>query len=312
MITRRNILRAATATAIVAPFAGFAVPSVRAQGAPLFSFGLVADPQYAPVPPNVKANRYYANSLWKLSEAIESFNKENLQFVATLGDIIDRHWESFHHVLPVYDRLRHKRFFILGNHDYEVAADYLTSVVRTAGMTKAYYDFSGGGYRFILLDGNDVSVFAPPKDDPRRQIAEERLAALKAKNAENAQSWNGSLSDGQFAWLEATVRQAAAAGERVIVMGHYPVYPANIHNMWDSERIVDLLSAHDNVVGYFCGHNHAGNYGRVAGKHFVNFRGMVDTPTTSAYSVLDVHPDRIEIRGTGREENRTLALGLKA
>jgi hypothetical protein len=67
-------------------------------------------------------------------------------------------------------------------------------------LEKAYYDFPGGGYRFIVLDGNDVSLFAPPKDDPRREIAATRLDEMKLKGAENAQPWNGSLGDEQFAW----------------------------------------------------------------------------------------------------------------
>jgi predicted phosphodiesterase len=308
MITRRNLLKAGSTAALFAPFAGFNVDTALAQSGPLFRFGIVADPQYAPVVPNLRNNRYYANSLWKLSEAIETFNKEDLQFVATLGDIIDRHWESYSHIMPVYDQLKHKRFFLLGNHDFEVANDYLSSVVRTAGMSNAYYDFAGGGYRFVILDGNDVTTFAPPRNDPRREIAAKRLADLKAKGAINAESWNGSLSDAQFAWLEQTLKKAQAANEKVIVMGHYPVYPVNQHNMWDSERIVDLLTASPSVVAYFCGHNHAGNYGEAGGKYFVNFRGMVDTPSTTAYSIVDVHRDRIDIRGFGREENRTLRI----
>jgi 3',5'-cyclic AMP phosphodiesterase CpdA len=308
MITRRNLLKTSAAASLLAPFAGFSVNAALAQSGPLFSFGIVADPQYASVVPNLKANRYYANSLWKLSEAISAFNNEDLQFVATLGDIIDRHWESYSHILPLYDKLKHERFFVLGNHDYDVAAEYLISVVRTAGMQKAYYDFAGAGYRLIVVDGNDVSVFAPPKDDPRREIAAQRLADLKAKNAINAQSWNGSLSDEQFAWLETTIKAAAAAGEKVIVMGHYPVYPVNEHNMWDSERIVELLTASPNVVAYFNGHNHAGNFGETGGKYFVNFKGMVDTPAETAYSVVEVYDERIEIRGFGREGNRTLKI----
>lgn len=308
MITRRNLLKIGGTAAIFAPFAGFTVNPARAETDPLFRFGIVADPQYAPVVPNLKSNRYYANSLWKLSEAIDTLNKHDLQFVATLGDIIDRHWESFSHVLPLYDKLDHPSVLLLGNHDYDVAAEYLDSVQRTTGLDKAYSDFAGGGYRFILLDGNDVSLFAPPKDDPRREVAAKRLDELKAKGASNAQSWNGSLGDEQFAWLEATIQKAEAAGEKVIVMCHYPVYPANEHNLWDSDRIVDLLGKSKNVVAYFNGHNHAGNYGELNGKHFVNFKGMVDTPDTTAYSVVEVYPDRIEILGYGREGNRTLKL----
>lgn len=308
MITRRNLLKIGGAAAIFAPFTGFTIDPARAETDPLFRFGIVADPQYAPVVPNLKSNRYYANSLWKLSEAIDSLNKQDLQFVATLGDIIDRHWESFSHVLPLYDKLDHPSVLLLGNHDYDIAAEYLGSVLRTTGLEKAYYDFAGGGYRFILLDGNDVSLFAPPKDDPRREIAAKRLDALKAQGAANAQTWNGSLGDDQFAWLEATIQKADEAGEKVIVLCHYPVYPANEHNLWDADRIVDLVAKSKNVVAYFNGHNHAGNYGELDGKHFVNFKGMVDTPDTTAFSIVEVYPDRIEILGHGREENRTLKL----
>jgi hypothetical protein len=104
------------------------------------------------------------------------------------------------------------------------------------------------------------------------------------------------------------MKKAQAAGEKVIVMGHYPVFPANEHNMWDSERVVELLTGFDNFVAYFNGHNHAGNYGEVNGKHFLNFKGMVDTPAETAYSVVEVHADRIEVRGFGREANRTLKI----
>ena len=91
-------------------------------------------------------------------------------------------------------------------------------------------------------------------------------------------------------------------------MGHYPIYPANIHNLWDAERIVELLTAQDHVVAYFCGHNHAGNFGELKGKYFVNLCGMVDTPDTTAFAVVEVHADRLEIKGFGRETSRVLKI----
>lgn len=308
MISRRTLLKAGTTASLLAPFAGLANATLAGETNGVLRFGVIADPQYAPVVPNLKSQRYYSNSLWKLSEAIEAFNQEELSFVVTLGDIIDRHWESFQHVLPLYDKLRHKNFLLLGNHDYDLAAEYLTSVVRTVGLEKAYYDFSAGSTRFIVLDGNDISLFALPKDDPRYAIAEQRFEDLKAKGAENAQSWNGSLGDEQFSWFEERIKDAAKSGQRVIVMCHYPVYPANIHNLWDSERIVKLISSSPNVMAYFNGHNHAGNYGEIDGKHFLNFKGMVDTPDTTAYAIVEIHPDQIKVTGFGREESRTLAI----
>lgn len=319
MVTRRTLLKAGSATAMLSPLVGATmaqaetapmVGTAAAGGAGPFRFGLVSDPQYAPVVPNLQSQRYYANSLWKLSEAVAEFNRhDDLAFVITLGDIIDRHWESFSHVLPLYDGLRHPTRFVLGNHDFDVAEEWLGSVVRTVGMPAAWYDFAHNDVRFLVLDGNDVSTFAPPEDDPRRALAEERLAALAATGAENAQRWNGSLSDAQVSWLEERLDAARAAGERVIVICHYPVYPANKHNLWDSERLVELVTSYPNFAAWFNGHNHAGNYGVANGKHFVNFRGMVDTPDTSAFAIVTVHPDRIEIQGFGREENRILSLG---
>lgn len=309
MITRRSFLKATGATALVTPFAGFSAGAALGQDTALFRFGIVTDPQYAPVPPQAGGTRYYANSLWKLDEALKALNAEPLEFVATLGDIIDRHWDSFGDILPIYDQLEHPHFFVLGNHDFEVGKDYLRSVVRTVGLERAYYDFTGGGYRFLVIDGNDVSTFAPPAGDPRLDIAAERLARLTEAGAENAQSWNGSLSDEQFAWMEERLGTAQEAGEKVIVLSHYPVYPANIHNLWDSERIVDLLTSHDNFVAFFNGHNHAGNYGAIGNQHFVNFKGMVETPDQTAYATLAVHEDRIEITGHGLEDSRTLVIG---
>ena len=304
MIRRRDFLQASAGAALVAPFAGFAA---RAQsGGPSFRFGVVADPQYAPVAP--RGSRYYSNSLWKLTDAIADFNEQEIEFIVTLGDIIDRHWESYSHILPLYDKLKTPNYFILGNHDFDVAKDYISSVVRTTGLARAYYDFEGGDYRFIVLDGNEISTFANHKDSDNYALAIERLAKMKEAGAENAQTWNGGISDDQFAWIEETVKDAKTRNQRVIVQGHYPIYPKDKHNLWDDERLVEMLTSHDNFAMYMNGHNHAGNYGQVGNQHFVNFKGMVETADTTAYSVVEVYDDRIEILGKGVEESRTLAL----
>lgn len=273
---------------------------------PLFRFGIIADPQYAAIPPHAAMDRYYANSLAKLAEAIEVFNGEELSFVMTLGDVIDRSFKSFDDILPVYERLRHEALFLLGNHDFSVSSGHLSEIPARLGMPSPYYSFRRHGWRFVVLDGNEVSTFAPPEGHPHRALAAKMLAELQARGERNAHPWNGALSDEQFAWLADEIASAAAAGEKVIVMNHYPVYPAGEHDMWDCDRVVALLAAHDNVVAYLNGHNHVGNYGKVGACHFVNFKGVVDTETENAFAIVELHPDRIEIRGFGREESRTL------
>lgn len=276
--------------------------------APLFRFGVVADPQYADLEPNLTLDRYPANSLAKLGAAIEEFNRHDLAFVVTLGDIIDREWKSFDAILPVYETLRHRKHFLLGNHDFAIAPEQLGNVPARVGMPSAYYDFSHSGYRFIALDGNEISVFAPPEGDPRRQAAKELMTVLESAGALNGQRWNGAIGDTQFGWLGEKLQEAERAGEKVIVMNHYPVFPDNGHNALNSERMLSLLAEHDHVVAYFNGHNHAGNFGVSDGTYFVNFKGMVDTEDTSAYAILSVYEDRLEITGYGREIDRTLML----
>jgi hypothetical protein len=178
MLTRRQLLSAAGATALVTPFSGFAAAAERVAGQSIVRFGVVADPQYAPVAPS--GTRYYSSTLGKLGEAIKVFNKENPAFVVTLGDIIDRDWGSYAHVLPVYATLKQPNFFILGNHDFSVASAYLNSVLQRLGLRRAYYDFAGNGHRFIVIDGNDISLFAHGKGTKNYAAAEKRMSELNA------------------------------------------------------------------------------------------------------------------------------------
>jgi predicted phosphodiesterase len=300
------MLRAGAAL-MVPPAVPAIVRSASAQGgARRLRFGVVADPQYAPVPP--RRTRYYAHSLWKVEEAIATFDRHDLAFVVTLGDIIDRHWESFGHILPLYARSKHPNHFVLGNHDYEVAADYLHAVERAVGRKEAHYAFTLPGFRCLVVDGNDVSLFANPAGSDAYEAARAKLAALEAAGAINAKPWNGGMGDAQQAWLADQLAEAEAAGERVVVFGHYPVYPLDRHNMWDDTAFVDMATASPAVVAYFNGHNHAGNYGARDGTHFVNLKGMVETPAETAYAIVEIDDDRLHIQGFGLEATRTLAL----
>ena len=57
MLTRRQLVWAGGAAALMTPFSGFARAAERAAGRPIFRFGVVADPQYAPIAPS--GTRYF-------------------------------------------------------------------------------------------------------------------------------------------------------------------------------------------------------------------------------------------------------------
>jgi predicted phosphodiesterase len=306
MLTRRQLLWAGGALALVTPFSGFSMTDERTARQPIFRFGVVADPQYAPIAPS--GTRYYSNSLRKLNQAIKVFIEETLEFIVTLGDIIDRDWGSYAHVLPLYRTLERPHFFLLGNHDFYVGSGHLKWVLHRLGLRRGYYDFAGAGHRFIVIDGNEISLFANSEGTANHAAALERLSHMRAAGAGNAHFCNGGVSDVQFAWVEQVMNKAKAAGERVIVMGHYPIYPAHSLNLWDYARLVDLLTSYDNFLLYINGHNHAGNFGAIGRKYFVNFKGMVETPDTTAFSIIEVYDERIAIRGFGVEPSRVLSL----
>ena len=275
---------------------------------PFLRFGVLADPQYADAEPWALLDRYYRNSIIKLEEAFGVLNGEDLSFVVTLGDLVDKDWESFDPVLAAYKGLKHESFLMPGNHDFSVAPERLGEVHARLGMPAAWHDFSRGGIRFIIIDGNEVSLFSAPEGGPRHAAAKARLDALTSEGAINAKEWNGGISDEQFTWLEATLAKAKAAGEQAIVMGHYPLYPENEHNLWGGERLIELFERSGNVIAYLNGHNHVGNLGRHGSTWYVNFKGIVDTEKENAFAVVELYPDRIEITGYGREESRTLEL----
>lgn len=273
---------------------------------PSFEFGLIADVQYCDC--DTAGVRYYRNSIGKLQEATAELNQHNLAFTVQTGDIIDRNVESFDTILPYFNKIEGPKYSVLGNHDFAVPTD---EVIDILGMENQYYDFAEKGWRFIVLDTNDLSFYANEAGSEKYQQTEQMYNELKATGAANAQTWNGGVGSEQMTWLHNVLQKSAQKHEKVVVIGHHPVYPANEHNAWNDAEIIHELESAGNVVAYFNGHNHAGNYSEKNGISYVNFQGMLDTPDTNAYSVIQVFKDRLEIDGFGREQDRTIEVNTE-
>ena len=262
-------------------------------------FGVIADCQYADVP--AKGSRYYRESLGKLEACVAALNREPLAFVVNLGDLVDRHAASFDDVLPVLDRCRAPVHHVLGNHDI-VSGDRQWTVERL-GMPGPYYDFRVGSCRFLILDGNEVSVYGTAPRTPARRTAEERLAALEADGAARARTWNGAVGDAQLQWLRARLRDARAAGEPVVVFCHFPVYPDNVHNLWNCDAVRAAVTESGCVTAFLSGHNHAGLYAESQGVPFLTLPGMVETPDTTAYGSARLGGAGFTLEGVGRMQS---------
>jgi calcineurin-like phosphoesterase family protein len=271
---------------------------------PLFSFGLIADVQYCDR--DTVQVRHYRNAAEKLRNCIEHFNDQDLAFVVQLGDLIDRDFESFDVVLPAFRDLKTRIHHVLGNHDLLVPDSQKDEVVVRLGLKRRYYEFAAHGWRCLVLDGNELSLYAHAEGSPEHERSVALYEELLSAGAVQAKAYNGGIDSEQLDWLDAQLRQATLDDENVIVFCHFPVFPLCRYNLWNYGDLIRLLSSHDNVAAYICGHKHAGDYGVKAGIHFLTLRGMVETSDESAYAIADVYENRIGIRGFGREPSRSL------
>ncbi|MCZ6674572.1 MAG: metallophosphoesterase, partial [Verrucomicrobia bacterium] len=142
---------------------------------------------------------------------------------------------------------------------------------------------------------------------PENSVEYNEAATYYQRHKVTAPKWNGAIGSKQISWLKRVLENATKEGEKVVLYCHFPVFPENVHNLWNAPEIVELLEDYSCVKAYINGHNHAGNYDVKKGIHYLTLKGMVDTVHTS-YAVIHVYEDRLEVKGFGREENRTLEI----
>ncbi|MBS3769398.1 MAG: metallophosphoesterase [Bacteroidales bacterium] len=268
---------------------------------PEFRFGVVADCQYADV--QSEGVREYALSDKKLKLCVDHLNVLDLKYVVNLGDLIDRDFNSFDTIQPILNQLEMPVHNVLGNHDYSVANKYKKEVPVRLNLPSRYYDFEVDGWRFVVLDGNDISFHAYPEDSDSYKEATEYY---KQKDIESPE-WNGAIGKKQMNWLHRVLEKATANKEKVIIFCHFPVYPEDAHNLWNAGKVIQVLENYPCVRAYMSGHNHGGNYGMKNGINYLTMTGMVDTEENS-YSIVNVYKNRLEIQGFGREKDRVLEI----
>lgn len=281
--------------------------AVAPQARPVLRFGVVADVQYADK--QQAGRRDYRASLPKLEACVDALNAQDLAFVIQLGDLIDGGEENLGPVLAAYNRLRAPARHVLGNHDFATARPAL---LERLGMKRAYYDFGLRGWRFVVLDGMDLSVTGGwPPGSPNFEQARTLLGGLKAGGASNAYDWNGGIGDRQKRWLKETMARAEAGRERVIVFSHFPILreaSTAAHLLWNHEEVLALVESSRAAAAFLNGHDHSGGYAQRNGIHHVTLEGMVEAGARSAYAVVEVYGDRLVIHGTGAVKSRVLPL----
>ncbi|MDU0352942.1 metallophosphoesterase [Paraglaciecola aquimarina] len=266
-----------------------------------FTLAVIADCQYAEQPDNGK--RLYTLCPDKLQQAVAVLNAKMPDAVIHLGDFIDKDFKSFDRLLAITDKLEPPMYHVLGNHDFSVADEFKTQVVRKLSVPARYYAFDHFDWRFIALDGNDVSTYGWPENTAKHA---ENMALYHAKYSQQKR-WNGALGDEQLVWLKQALDKATRENKKVVLLSHFPIFPVNMHNLWNAAAVLELIKPYKVVKAWFSGHNHDGHYGTTEGIHFVTFHAMLDTPDT-AFSFVTFSPSQIVIKGQGRQPSMQLTI----
>lgn len=279
---------------------------------PIFSFGLLADVQYADDDTDVELDRHYRASPAKLRAAIDDFNSEELAFVVHLGDFVDHDLSNAAPLLAIARSSNAPVHHVLGNHDFAstgspTGRSEVAEVISSYGMDGPHYTIDQPGWRFLVLDTNEVGVIEHPPGSPESADGEAMLARLRGEGRANANAWNGTLGPGQREWLADQLDRAGADDVRVAIFAHHPVFPDHRENLLDDQELRDWLSGFGTLKVWFNGHQHFGGYGFHHDIHFLTLHGMVQS-TTNAYAVARVFDDKIVIDGRGRQPSYELKI----
>eukprot|EP00026_Physarum_polycephalum_P010692 Phypoly_transcript_10866.p1 GENE.Phypoly_transcript_10866~~Phypoly_transcript_10866.p1 ORF type:complete len:257 (-),score=34.70 Phypoly_transcript_10866:372-1142(-) len=214
----------------------------RARIKPLFSFGVIADIQYADKPLVTGRDRYEKDAIVKLKASLGHWMKCHddtpLNCIVNLGDIIDGHEgedavekdrRDLHDVLGALSTINLPKYHVLGNHCvWNLGCEYTTKAL---GMPHRYYDKPiANGWRFVFLDGTDLSLMK------ESHSMEEAKEYFKENSHRMLEDWNGGFSKKQQQWLLQVFEKAKQNKEKLILFCHWPLV-----NLWTPEFSSSLL-----------------------------------------------------------------------
>ncbi|KAL2650475.1 hypothetical protein R1flu_018603 [Riccia fluitans] len=286
---------------------------------PLFSFGVVADIQYADKDNSCMEGRVqrYREAPGKLEKAVKAFNakREDLRFMLTLGDIIDGNITAeqteadFNEVTTRLAKLELKAYHLLGNHCLSLPREKL---MQKLNMSALYYQQEiNPKWSLVVLDSMDLSLKWPHDTQKYKEgLKYTEKHPIVTDFSSQMSDWNGGLGSEQKAWLAGVLEEAEREGRKLIVAAHHPLFEGSApftHLMWNHEEVSSMLLASPSVALYLCGHYHPGGYVRIGNKHFVTLQAILEAPTdTEAYAFIHVFDDHISIEGYGFVESRDL------
>ncbi|KAL3642304.1 hypothetical protein CASFOL_013119 [Castilleja foliolosa] len=301
---------------------------------PLVSFGVISDIQYADIPDGrsfLGVPRYYRHSLLVLQRAVQSWNVKKLKFAINFGDIIDGFCPKPESVNAITKIINEFNYFdgpvhhMIGNHClYNLPREKLLPLLNIPSQdNRAYYDFSPiPEFRFVVLDGYDISAIGWPKYHPNTIKA---IALLNEKNPNLEKNspnglvgperrylmFNGAVGQEQMEWLDRVLDDATKSNQKVVICCHLPLEPRASSDeafLWNYDEVMEIIHRYDCVKVCFAGHEHLGGYYVDShGVHHRVFEAALECPPgTDAFGCVDLFEDRLVLSGTDRMRSQEM------
>jgi manganese-dependent ADP-ribose/CDP-alcohol diphosphatase len=301
-------------------------------GNPIFRLGLISDVQYADLPNGHNfartKQRFYRESRLSLREAIKCFDEHQVAAICHLGDLLDGQCHNsspeklYSEILSEFPS-EYPVLHCLGNHDLTCLPK--ESLSQLLNLPQSYYTYTPSpGWKVIVLDTYDFSCF-------HQETREEAFRYLKERNPNDffrpGVDWianvdgldkrfvpyNGGLSSSQLRWLE----RELDCSDDVLIFSHIPLSPhaACVDALvWNYDDVLSLIRhGRARVRAVFSGHDHDGGYFCSSLPSPVIHFVTLSSPMTCrnyghdvAHAVVEVHDDRIEVKGYGNVPTRTL------
>ena len=246
-------------------------------------FGVLTDTHYADRP--TAGTRHYADSLQKVDEAIEAFNRAKVDFVIELGDLKDMDAKgtpelTLRYLDSIEQRLRRfdgPLYHVLGNHDMDcITKEEFLAHTSNAGRAngRAYYSFEAQGVRCIVLDANFNADMTPYS----RGNFDWRVANIPTE---------------QLDWLDGELTRHRR--QPTIIFLHQMLDSFSDINkdlcVKNADKAVEIIERHEQVLAVIQGHHHPGHYSFRRGVHYLTLQGMIEQAApTNSYAIVEVRP----------------------
>jgi len=152
------------------------------------------------------------------------------------------------------------------------------------------------GFRFIVLDGMDVSVLRTPETE------EDRLHLAHFHAHPELHDYCGAVGSRQKAWLQKELQEAECRDEKVIIICHFPLLMETTDQrhglLWNHREIAELLVSSRAVKASLSGHYHYGGYAQLNGLHFVVLPAFVNRSAHPRFScgTMELQGERMVLR----------------